>query len=765
MSLAENARARGTATWPLTAALAVLILVACTCLAPVLRGGAWWFALAFVTVAVLFSAAALRRVGFRLPPLGASAVLLGLVTLVFGGGTGFLGIIPTADTLDRFTVLVRAGFRSIQQQSAPAVAEEGIVFLLVCAVGVVAVAMEFLAVGRRLPAVAASPLLVVVVLPGLIVQGGAGALSLVLTACAFLLLLAVDVRQRRLPAPDAGPGVPASAPVRGTAVVVGGFGVVTALVLSSSMAGLAQGAPNGNGPAGLLFGSGVRTMIDLGDDLRRPDAVLALHYSTNASEPPYLKLLTLDTFQGATWTASESTPEPENTPEFIPRPPGLSSEVETATTKTSIVVDGVRTKWLPAPSPATRVEGLRGTWKWNSDTGAIGSTRSTTSGQDYSVTALQLLPTAEQLRRSDGAYPRDVLRYLDLPSQYPAIIHDTAVTVTGGSGSSFDAAVALQDYLRGSEFTYDTDAPVSKDYDGAGAEVIAAFLEAKRGYCVHFASAMAVMARTLGIPSRVVVGYLPGTREANYGEGARRFNVTSHDLHSWPELYFTGVGWVPFEPTPGRGAVPEYATPETSTTGIDPGTGLPSSAARPTDDPTADDPTAASGAAAVTDTGIRAGDLALVLALAVILALVPGSVRALRGARRRRALRTGTAGPDIAWLELRDTALDHGIPFPETETPREQAARMEATMALSGEPDPAWHEALRRLLSAQERASYARPQQGAGDRPRLVRDLDIVTAGISAQAGRQGRWRARMLPASLWPLALSGKREVAPRRL
>ena len=754
---------RATATWSLTAALAVLILAACTGLAPVLRGANWWFALAFVTVTVLFTAAALRRVGFRFAPLGASVVLLGLVTLLFSGGTGFLGVIPTPGAVDRFTLLVRAGFRSIQQQSPPAVADEGLIFLLVSAVGVVAILMEFLAIGRRLPAVAASPLLVVLVLPGLIVRGGAGAVSLVLTACAFLVLLAVDVRVRHAEAArESGGALASRGPGRQAAVVVGGFAVVTALFLSTTMAGLAQGSPSGSGPAGLLFGSGVRTMIDLGDDLRRPDAVPALHYSTDASEPPYLKLLTLDTFAGTTWTASTTTPDPRNTPEFIPRPPGLSDAVETTTTKTSIVVDGVRTRWLPAPSPATRVQGLRGTWTWNSDTGAIGSTGSTTSGQTYSVTALEVLPTAEQLRQSGAAYPADVRRYLDLPVQYPGVIHSTAVTVTKGSRSSFDAAVALQDYLRGPDFTYDTDAPVADN----GADIITAFLDSKRGYCVHFASAMAVMARTLGIPSRVVVGYLPGTRESNYGEGMRRFNVTSHDLHSWPELYFTGIGWVPFEPTPGRGSVPDYATPEAASAGVDPTTGLPSSAPRPSQDPTADDIAAAPGSSAASSTGLHLGDVGLLLALAVVLALVPGAVRAARRARRRLALGAGTAGPDVAWLEVRDAALDYGIAFSDTQTPREQAARLESALAGpvgSAADAQAQQDALRRLRAALERARYARDDAHAADG--LAADVDLVTAGIARQATPAARWRARLAPASLWPAALSAKREERPRRL
>ena len=101
-------------------------------------------------------------------------------------------------------------------------------------------------------------------------------------------------------------------------------------------------------------------------------------------------------------------------------------------------------------------------------------------------------------------------------------------------------------------------------YDGNGLSVLADFLTLKSGYCIHFASAMAVMARLEGIPSRIAVGYAPGRSTgatvAVPGQGPLpEYEVDARDAHAWPELYFQGVGWVPFEPTPSRGVVPAYA--------------------------------------------------------------------------------------------------------------------------------------------------------------------------------------------------------------
>ena len=97
------------------------------------------------------------------------------------------------------------------------------------------------------------------------------------------------------------------------------------------------------------------------------------------------------------------------------------------------------------------------------------------------------------------------------------------------------------------------EAPVDDGYDGDGFEVIAEFLEKKSGYCVHFSSAMAILARMAGIPARISLGYLPGDRVVG-ADTRLSYTVGTDDLHAWPELYFSGVGWVPFEPTPGAGS-------------------------------------------------------------------------------------------------------------------------------------------------------------------------------------------------------------------
>jgi transglutaminase-like putative cysteine protease len=74
------------------------------------------------------------------------------------------------------------------------------------------------------------------------------------------------------------------------------------------------------------------------------------------------------------------------------------------------------------------------------------------------------------------------------------------------------------------------------------------FLSQRRGYCEQFAGTYAAFARVLGLPSRVAIGFTPGERRDD-----GRYYVQGKHAHAWPEIYFEGVGWVPFEPTPGRG--------------------------------------------------------------------------------------------------------------------------------------------------------------------------------------------------------------------
>jgi transglutaminase-like putative cysteine protease len=720
--------------WPLSLTLLVLLLAGCTALGPLLAGSAWWWLLLVVAAVVFAAAAGLRRV--RVPmaliPFLTTGVLVMLLTLIFGGGTGLFWLLPTGETLTAFADHVTAGFLSIQNQDTPAEVVEGIMFLLAVGVGSLAVLMDTLAVGLRWPALAGVPVLLPLTVPGFVVPDGADWTALVVTAIAYLVLLRVEVHLR--PGPATENRVPVGAGNQGGTVLRGSLaiavlGIVGALVLSTTVP--QYGGP-GTGPRSnsALFGSGITPMIDLGQDLRRPSPGPALHYRTTATEQPYFALLTLDDIRGSIWLPRAVATDPENTVDAIDDPPGLSDEVARTTATTIIGIDGVRTDLLPVPVPATSVDGLTGDWYWSNSTRSISSAETTTAGQRYSVTSLQVQPTREQLRDSTGRYPAGIELSQGLPDDAPAIIGETARAVTAGAESSYDAAVALQDYLRGSDFTYDTEAPVEDDYDGGGADVVGTFLEVQRGYCVHFASAMAMMARSLDIPSRVTLGYLPGTRTTTVIGGLTRYDVDSHDLHAWPELYFVGVGWVPFEPTPGRGTVPDYATPVSTVVPGQPAPGAaPSTAPQPNAADSLNPGALGAGVAAEDDATGAAGRIGLVAAGVLLLLLVPGAVRWARRRRRRAALAAGRADAAVAWQELADTSVDHGVSAPDTLTARELAASIGTRRGVADTPEV--RDALRRLLEATERTRYARdPVADPAAAARLLLDLDVVVRAV-----------------------------------
>ncbi|WP_104166759.1 DUF3488 and transglutaminase-like domain-containing protein [Cryobacterium sp. N22] len=745
--------------WPLTLALLVLLMTGCAALGVVLAGSSWWLVLLIVASVVLVGSAGLRRAGVHraVVPLLSMGGLIVLLTLFFGGGTGLLWLVPTGETVTRFTDLATSGVRSIQTQGTPAQVLDGILFLLAVGVGLLAILMDVLAIGLGRPALAGIPALVPVAVPGFVVSAGADWVALVATAAAYLLLLRIDVHLRGMrvnrQAGGRGTGITgATGAVRG-AIVIGAIGIVGSLVFSLS-APVISGGAFGSGSSSALFGSGVSQLIELGQDLRRPTAGPALHYRTTAIEQPYLALRTYDDIKGTSWLPRPIEVDEDLTVDAIASPPGLSERVARTEVSTLIEIDGVRTDMLPVPVPATSVDGLTGDWYWSEDTRDISSTDSTTSGQDYVVTSLELQPTREQLRESGGRYPVAIEPSLFLPMGTPEIIGETARIVSQGTPSNYDAAVAIQDYLRGSEFRYDTEAPVEEGYDGGGADVIATFLEVKSGYCVHFASAMALMSRSLGIPARLALGYLPGTRTNTVVDGLNQYNVDSHDLHTWPELYFVGVGWVPFEPTPGRGSVPDYAAPESSTASGAPEAGeAPSVVPQPNDNPGLQSGPADSLAAEEDELPGTLARIGLVALGVLLLLLAPGAFRLARRRRRRRLLAANRAGAVLAWRELTDTAVDHGLEVYDTLTARELADSIRDRPGVGDTPRV--REALERLLVATEQTHYARREGAVVDRGAgLLNDLDVVMHALRHGSRAVQRARALVFPASLTSTAL-----------
>jgi transglutaminase-like putative cysteine protease len=711
-----------TRTWIRLALFAAAMLLAFASLNTILVDLVWWFTSAVVIVLPLIAIGIATQVGRRpwQPFVAGAAVAIVSLTFGYARDASFFGILPTFDTIGRWFEVGNAGIVAITTQGVPAQATDGILFLLAI---LAIVSVVFIAPALdRVPATAALPLLVVLDIPIAVRGGVAEPHWYVLTVVAFLALLRVG--RRRMPA--------------SSVVAVASVAIVGSLVLPVAF-------PESQNPprADSGVGTGLNPLIDLGDDLRRDVVVPAVSYITDAPGGLYLRLATLDEFNGINWSPDAST-DPENDIADFPPPPGLADEVPRAGYSATIEVHELGGRWLPVPYPATSVEGVEGEWRWEADGLAVRSSGSDARGQQYDVAFLDVQPDRAQLTTDAEADVSE--RYLTLPPLMPEIIGETAEQVAG-TGSTYEKAIALQNFFSDGDFTYSIDAPVEDGYDGSGVGVIERFLEARSGYCVHFASAMAVMAREVDIPSRVVVGFQPG--ESQLIDGVPGFEVSSADLHAWPELYFEGIGWLRFEPTPGRGALPDYSTfeaiddPETpefegtnpSAAPVEP---TPAGPELPDEEPIFE------GSRVVEQQNPTPIIVTIVLVVLALL-LSPAGLRAFIRWRRMRRVRDG-GDAAAAWAEIRDTAHDHDWVAPDSETPRQLGSRL----ALVVGADP-----VARLQGGVESAAFDRP----GSNAMTVDDVADLRQAIASAAPFFVRLRAIFLPPSLTARAGFTRRE------
>jgi protein-glutamine gamma-glutamyltransferase len=174
--------------------------------------------------------------------------------------------------------------------------------------------------------------------------------------------------------------------------------------------------------------------------------------------------------------------------------------------------------------------------------GQLVTDSSLTEGTVYSVLSARG-SASQRLLRSAASGPLDdeLLRYLQLPESLPDRVGSLARKITAGEATPYDKVIAIEDYLR-THYTYALDSPVPEN----GHDAVDHFLfEARSGFCEQFASAHAIMLRTLGIPARVVTGFTPGGRNPFTGY----YEVRASDAHAWVEVYFPGYGWYEFDPT------------------------------------------------------------------------------------------------------------------------------------------------------------------------------------------------------------------------
>ena len=577
-----------------------------------------------------------------------------------------------------------------------------------------------------------------------------------------------------------------------------GFGVRTgtarsnALSIGAAATGLAVILPVfiptlslsvfGNGPGN---GKGdVRIenpFTDMKRDLSRGEDVPLLRVTSDGGGIAYLRIAALTVYSGASWTPGDRD-IPQSQQPNGPMPPlvGVNPDLRRRETQYTVsAYDNFDSIWLPVLPAVSNVQAT-GNWRYDSSTmDFLAADDSTdTAGLDYTMTGVQLDLEGAGLAAAPAATGELATRFTDLPGDFPKTVADLATKVTADQPTRFQKAVALQDWFRrDGGFRYDLEATSA----GNGNAALLSFFDEKVGYCEQFASAMAVMARSLGIPARVAVGFLRPDQI-----GPATYEYSAWDLHAWPELFFPGYGWVRFEPTPGvrAGGVPSYTRdqlpdlpavdPSSSATG-NPALDRQTRSASPGASVTQRD----RGAGSVGDSPVPWRWILAGLGTAVLLAGLGTVPRLLRRWRRDRRWATAP-GPETAWRELRDDAIDLGLRWPTGLSPRATGrylAQLLARPVDGATPErpargpqecPEAADALDRLVQAVELHRYARPGapgspgasmdgqrerdagQGEGDAGVALRaDVELCAGSLAGGVSRMARRRAAWLPRSL----------------
>jgi transglutaminase-like putative cysteine protease len=780
---------------PVVAALTTLC--ASTALAGVIDGMRW---LGYAGVAVIVVAA----VGLGLRAIRTPVLVVGLLQMfavlcllvALFTNSGILGLFPGPAAISELGDVLRQSVEVVRTGVPPVQASAAVLCLVVIAIGLVAVLVDTLAVAAGTPAACGLVLLCVYAVPASLADELLPWWSFVLGASSFALLLAVDGAHRHqlwrnrpaLPATGRGVGVgsPAAHVTAALVLALIAGGTITAI---GTVGGLPGGSGGGGaGGLGLKPFTKLRGMLDQGENVE-------LFRVRNLGEDRYMRAITLPIYdRNGGW---QERPMPQGVsasrPE-LPVAPGSKGPNRDKIARIDVESVNNADFFAGVYGNPRHFTGLPQGMRYDPASGMVYN-ESQRKLPRYTVETDLTNPTAAELRSTGQDYGDIDPIYLQRDN-IPKQVVDLAERITGDRISPFDKAQALEKYFDpGNGFSYQVQTAVGADSDA----LVDFLFRSKAGFCEQYASAMAILARAAGLPSRVAMGYTAGFPAADYR------SITTNDAHAWVEIYFPGVGWTQFDPTPltdGRTYTPPYATstgtgtdltddPQTGTSTTDgsaPSVTNPNKEDRP-------DPDSGGGAVLAQEQGkpawigwtvgsiavlalllsVLAGGLlprrfasrrrgligvavicwllAIVLAaglvswwlsfliVALTAAAAPGFVRQWqRHARRHAVHKNQPTAPTAAWEELIAESIDRGAEVVPAETVRGTARRL----AREHDLDDDGKRALRSLVGAVERAWYG----GRGDPdPELPGAFDGVVAGLRRSSPLA--LRARLLPRSV----------------
>ena len=467
-------------------------------------------------------------------------------------------------------------------------------------------------------------------------------------------------------------------------------------------------------------------------------------FTVTSDTRSYWRMTALDQFDGRQWSLSASTDQ--LAAGFLATDRRRLSR-RTQSFAQTFTIQKLETPWLPAAYEPINFRGGDGTVRWDAETASLIADDPTGEDTTYDVSSVVPDHTPDELRGADRAVPRSVQAATALPDDFSTNAATLAQDVTAGATNAYDQALALQTWFRDTGgFTYSTDVE-----PGQSSNAIDAFLEAKVGYCEQFSGTFAAMARSLGIPARVAVGYTWGETDP---ADPSRYQVVGRNAHAWPEVYLGQYGWVAFEPTPGRGnpdaesytGVPASQDDGATATTTTVAPAVPDDSATSTTAPAPGSEAASAAAGSTTGTdalaAVRTGVVVLLLGAAAYLLAVPGGLALRRRQRRRRAEGSPTAEVGVAWSEATDALAGAGVRVRPDDTHAELARR-------AGKAVPATTEPIDRLVRSADAAAYG-ATVGSGISADATRAAEDVRSAVDASLGPAGRLRRFLDPRPWW---------------
>ena len=454
------------------------------------------------------------------------AALSGLILLIWLGTS----ITPASSPLTGIPNLFASGFQTLLRSTPPLPVEPALGWLLLFLAFMLWLVSYILAESLEQPAWVITPLVLPYALTALVHPTDLDFMSFLLVAGGYVAVLLTA----------GGPGLARGG--LGFRLARWFIGLLAATVATALTLGVTSLLPMGNKRPWL--NNGPNTPIQLGDptielshNLQRPSPVDVLTYRASDRKPHYLRTTALThlTAGGAQLESMKL------------RNSGISEAYNAPGEKIDLSVSmRFPSQYLPAPFA---VDGFDAAGDWGFDqnslsvvaTGDQGADQ--TANLDYRVTSVIPNGGSSLATARAGSDPAGG-ETLKIPEGLSDEVRGLAAEITKNANTDGAKAKAIEEHLTSASFTYTLHAPTS-----TGTDIISDFLlRDKAGYCIHFATAMAILARIEGIPSRVAVGFTGGTQE---GDG---YKVTTDNMHAWPELYFEGLGWMPFEPTKSIGS-------------------------------------------------------------------------------------------------------------------------------------------------------------------------------------------------------------------